>query len=164
VIEFVEGSSPFELFRPPTLTPAPPSTSLSSLLSSPLSLLSPLLSSSPLHLPSQGAFRNLAIQFHYGTSSHERQLLMHYDHVFSALHMAVTLNGNRTTSFSVNHKEEVCLDLAKGLSTRDYFYRYYKFHKFDNKLIFKSHKIENNQIFKFRNFENHLIFSQATFI
>lgn len=61
-----------------------------------------------------GAFQNVAIQLHFGAVSHDRQLLMHYDHVFSALHMAVTLNGQRTTGFAVSHKDEVCLELAPG--------------------------------------------------
>jgi len=52
-----------------------------------------------------GAFRNLAIQIHCGAPSHSRDVLYHMDHVFSALHMAVTLHGERTIGFRIPENE-----------------------------------------------------------
>jgi len=66
-----------------------------------------------------GAFRNIAIQIHFNSSSYERQMLYHMDHVFSALHMAVTLNGRRVIGFSLSINEikdfrEVTLAMQPG--------------------------------------------------
>jgi len=66
-----------------------------------------------------GAFRNIAIQIHYNACSHERQMLYHQDHVFSSLHMAVTLNGNRTVGFSKSRNSfcdfsEISLQMQSG--------------------------------------------------
>lgn len=66
-----------------------------------------------------GAFRNLAIQMHFGKISYERSLLMHFDHVFSALHMAITLHGERTIGFVINKESELALDLTQGISFSD---------------------------------------------
>jgi len=49
-----------------------------------------------------GAWRNIAIQLHFSGASRGVEKLMHFDHVFSSLHMAVTLNGKRTVSFGLS--------------------------------------------------------------
>lgn len=46
-----------------------------------------------------GAFRNVSIQIHYSSCSHTMDLLTHMDHVFSSLHMGVTLHGRRSVGF-----------------------------------------------------------------
>lgn len=46
-----------------------------------------------------GAFRNVSIQIHYSSCSHTMDLLTHMDHVFSSLHMGVTLHGKRSVGF-----------------------------------------------------------------
>jgi len=66
-----------------------------------------------------GTFRNIAIQIHYNASSYERLMLYHMDHVFSALHMAVTLHGRRSVGFSrsrsdVSDFNEIVLDMQAG--------------------------------------------------
>jgi hypothetical protein len=66
-----------------------------------------------------GTFRNVAIQIHYNSPTYERPMLYHMDHVFSALHMAVTLNGRRTIGFSksrdtVSDFTEVSIDMQAG--------------------------------------------------
>eukprot|EP01127_Copromyxa_protea_P000318 TRINITY_DN1025_c0_g1_i1.p1 TRINITY_DN1025_c0_g1~~TRINITY_DN1025_c0_g1_i1.p1 ORF type:complete len:303 (-),score=35.49 TRINITY_DN1025_c0_g1_i1:291-1199(-) len=61
-----------------------------------------------------GIFRNVAIQQHYGDSSDERHALYHFDHVFSALHLSVTLHGSRSVGFLLTGNEEFVLDLNEG--------------------------------------------------
>jgi hypothetical protein len=67
-----------------------------------------------------GAFRNVAIQIHYNAPSHDRAMLYHMDHVFSSLHMAVTLNGRRTVGFALvqsirsDLNREIALDMQAG--------------------------------------------------
>eukprot|EP01129_Flabellula_baltica_P010662 TRINITY_DN4526_c0_g1_i3.p1 TRINITY_DN4526_c0_g1~~TRINITY_DN4526_c0_g1_i3.p1 ORF type:complete len:327 (-),score=59.94 TRINITY_DN4526_c0_g1_i3:888-1868(-) len=46
-----------------------------------------------------GAFRSASVQMHFGGPSLPLELAIHQDHVFSALHMALTLNGSRTVGF-----------------------------------------------------------------
>jgi len=46
-----------------------------------------------------GAFRNVAVQYHFDKASLSVEQTMHLDHINSALHMAVTLNGNRKVGF-----------------------------------------------------------------
>lgn len=47
-----------------------------------------------------GMFRNVAIQIHYGGASEPKEQTMHLDHLHSALHMALTLNGTRDILFT----------------------------------------------------------------
>jgi len=50
-----------------------------------------------------GVFRNIAIQVHFSNASYNREFLYHMDHVFSVLHMAITLNGQRIVGFRVGN-------------------------------------------------------------
>jgi len=62
-----------------------------------------------------GAFRNIAIQIHFNSPSYERQMLYHMDHVFSSLHMAVTINGCRIVGFSLpGGNKEITLAMQPG--------------------------------------------------
>jgi len=60
------------------------------------------LSEELVHEFIDGAWRSVAIQLHFSGASRGVERLMHFDHVFSSLHMAVTLNGKRTVSFGIN--------------------------------------------------------------
>jgi hypothetical protein len=62
----------------------------------------------------EGLFRNAAIQVHFGGNSEPIERGLHLDHLHSALHMALTLNGTRDILFI--RDEEVRLDhtLAEG--------------------------------------------------
>jgi len=64
-----------------------------------------------------GIFRNVAIQYHFGAKSHPINQMLHIDHIFSALHMAVTLNGERKVAFVETTQEgynNVILDMQPG--------------------------------------------------
>jgi len=65
-----------------------------------------------------GAWRDVAIQIHFSGASRNLENLMHFDHVFSSLHMAVTLNGTRTVGFGKKYGqtnvENHLLHLAAG--------------------------------------------------
>ncbi|KAL6074277.1 hypothetical protein QOT17_004306 [Balamuthia mandrillaris] len=54
----------------------------------------------------EGIWRNVAIQYHYGKPSHIADCTMHVDHVHSALHMGVTLHGERTVAFAIEEDAE----------------------------------------------------------
>jgi hypothetical protein len=60
-----------------------------------------------------GIFRNVAIQYHYKQSKPMEQLF-HVDHILSALHMAITLNGERSVGFSKNDLKIIKLEMKKG--------------------------------------------------
>jgi len=53
-----------------------------------------------------GVFRNVAIQYHYDDCSHPINRMLHMDHIFSAVHMAVTLNGERNVAFVADNGGE----------------------------------------------------------
>jgi len=62
----------------------------------------------------KGAFRSVAIQIHHGAESRDRKKLIHMDHVFSSLHMGVTLHGNRSVGFILPGNQEKTLEMKSG--------------------------------------------------
>lgn len=65
----------------------------------------------------EGIWRNCAVQFHFGAESLSAKHTLHLDHVNSCLHMAVTLNGQRTVGFAVEEwwpDELMELKMEKG--------------------------------------------------
>eukprot|EP01097_Dermamoeba_algensis_P008489 TRINITY_DN5686_c0_g1_i1.p1 TRINITY_DN5686_c0_g1~~TRINITY_DN5686_c0_g1_i1.p1 ORF type:complete len:391 (-),score=63.69 TRINITY_DN5686_c0_g1_i1:44-1216(-) len=61
-----------------------------------------------------GAFRSLAIQLHFGEASNSVAETSHMDHVFSCLHMAITLHGERTVGFEVGFNQFLKLPMKPG--------------------------------------------------
>ncbi|KAL6076429.1 hypothetical protein QOT17_002968 [Balamuthia mandrillaris] len=47
-----------------------------------------------------GVWRNIAVQYHFSGASRSTEQTLHLDHVNSALHMAVTLHGQRAVAFA----------------------------------------------------------------
>jgi hypothetical protein len=71
-----------------------------------------------------GAFRSVSIQLHYAGPSPPLQQVAHQDHVFSALHMGVTLHGRRDLAF-----------MTAGASAKD-FVRMFSFFRFFLSFLF----------------------------
>jgi len=61
-----------------------------------------------------GAFCNVAIQYHFNKASLSVSDTMHVDHINSALHMGVTLNGRRKVGFAKGTFDFLEMDMNIG--------------------------------------------------
>jgi len=69
----------------------------------------------------EGVWRNIAVQIHMGNPSADLQRLMHFDHVFSALHMAITLNGSRNVGFGLRYENHEIVNHVLALKPGDVY-------------------------------------------